>query len=311
MSLQLYRRLAPNRKTENQLNALHIALENRMTPIEAFQIAQMFAAPHENALPVLPELAENARRFAQSQMQQLATAGKPKPEGFRRQRIRKQMIRASDPAIPRREKTLILCFTGRAQRMTMPLAPFLQHLDASTMDAVVIYPKRAHLNLDYMLGFSGLGDNLYESIDRLPALLGMEDYARTLAIGTSGSGIPAVIAALRLGLPTAVAAVPNDPNDPRWFDVFGAPLPDELVRMAKSKPLPAIHVVYSPDNARDKTNAEALAQILPVSPFKILAPNVPNQILHAILGYAMSHGRLSELLDRTLFNSSLSKQEIT
>lgn len=309
MSLQIFRRLGPKRMTENQLNALVIALENRMTPLESYEISKEFSAGSVEKVPVVPALVEPALRFAQHQALHLATAGKQMPERFWRQRVRKQMRLFSDPSVPRHEKTLVLCFTGRAHRMTMPLAPFLQHLDASTMDVAVISPVRAHDRLDFMFGFSGLGESIYDSIDYLPSVLKIQDYVQTIAIGASGGGIPAIVAALRLGLPTAVAAAPSNPNDPRWPEAFGAELPDELNRLACLGAMPAIHVVYAPQNLRDKASAEALAGILPVNLFKVFAPEASSQNLHAILGFAMIHGRLAELLAATLFSIAPRKQE--
>lgn len=303
MSLSLYRRLAPDRQTANMLNALHIALENRMTPTEAAGIAAAFADAQPSEMPVRPEFAGQVRKFATDQARYLATAGKPVPEPFIRRRLGHRMIFLSAGAQPVEKRTLILCFAGRSDRLNMPLPAFLQHLDASKTDvAVVLMPRRADPDA-FRRGFGGLGEDLLSCIDALGDLLGLHSYRRTLAFGTSGGGLPAVMAGLRLRLPRVLASAPTDPFDPRWKATGGEAPPELLRRLFDALPAasrPVIDVTYAPNHPIDRAAAEAMGRILPIRHFHIRLDDGSRGVPHMVLGYAMLAGHLGAVLGKTL-----------
>lgn len=305
MSLSLYRRLAPGRQTANMLNALHIALENRMTPTEAAEIAAAFADAEPSDMPVRPEFAERVRKFATDQARYLSTARKPVPEPFIRRRLGQRMLFLSGAELPVEKRTLILCFAGRSDRLNMPLPAFLQHLDASKTDvAVVLMPRKGDPDA-FRRGFGGLGENLLSCIDSLGDLLRLHSYRRTLAFGTSGGGLPAVMAGLRFGLPRVLASAPTDPFDPRWNGKGGEALPEILRRLFDALPAasqPVIDVTYAPNHPVDRTAAEALGRILPVRHFHIRLQDDSKGVPHMVLGYAMLAGQLGAVLGKTLLH---------
>lgn len=301
MSWAIYRRLGRRHVSQNRLNALHIALENRMTPLEAAEVADRLLAMDPVDLPVVPERAEQARGFAKQMKSMLGTAGKQHAEGFVRRRIARQMVLLSDPGHPTRNKMLVIGFAGRSNRLNMPLAPLLQHFDARAADLLLIFPPDRDLHGGFRRGFSGLGPDALSCIDRLPGLVPLSDYRSAAAFGTSGGALPAIATGLRLGLARVLAVSPYHVEDPAWHDLYGRPLAQDLQALAAAGPIPQIHVAFAPQHRIDRAAAEALAAILPVRQLRINFNNLPGAEQHVVLGHAMTSGKLGQVFGLTLF----------
>ena len=141
-----YRRAARHCRSVNRVNALHIALENRMTPPElvALHAAQgrwfglrMWLQRAWRLLPAAWRRAdagtapEALRDEWLRKLHRFYTqAVKPTPEPFRRRKLSRH-LRLYSAGGPRHDKTLLMCFVGGSNRPFLPLPVFLQHLDAA------------------------------------------------------------------------------------------------------------------------------------------------------------------------------------
>src|SRR5262245_15422035 len=125
-----------------------------------------------------------------------AFAGKDSPEPFVRRRLR-QAVWLFKSDYDRRQKMLLICFSGNGQRLMMPMPVFLQHIDGQATDVAYL---RTEKHAGYRKGIRGVADDLHASVAALEGLLDVREYGRVATIGTSGGGLPAILAGLRLGV---------------------------------------------------------------------------------------------------------------
>jgi len=236
---KLYQRVTKKCKTINQHNMVLIALENRLTPLELSKLlkeGKLFWRYFYPVIRVVAKIIESINNDYSDRQRNVRTltwkkktsylfnrSGKIFPETFIRTRISKHSILFSDSSKSAKDKTLIICFVGRAQRMMMPTPVFLQHFDAKNVDIVLIrYPKRS----GYKFGLEKVGKNYKETLDNLFEILPSARYKNTVAIGTSGGAAPAVLAALYHNLSSVLAVGINSLEDSRWNKALGMNLDD-------------------------------------------------------------------------------------
>lgn len=271
-----YRRAARHCRTANQIHALHIALENRMTPAElmALRTAQgPWFGPRmllRRALRTLPpawrrwhdETAPAALRdeWLRKLQRFYSLARETRPQPYRRRKLSRH-LRLYSAGGARDDKTLVLCFVGAAQRPGLPVPVFLQHLDARRHDVLMVgYPRGKGLRQ----GLPELAGSFEASIDRLRDMVELGAYRRCVALGTSGGGTPAVLAALRLGLAAALSAGGGSPTDPRWLAALGEEVGELARRYARAaSPLPRLVLAYGVDAPQDVAAARAFAACVP------------------------------------------------
>jgi hypothetical protein len=314
--IALHRRLARGCQSLNQLNAVHLALEFRMTPLDVMAIwsgLMQEARPtwpkrawrrllrHCARLPLLGKAAlvsrlqaerrlrAHANGWISKQRQMLEFVGDVPPSPFVRRRLRCAVSLYADGASPR-GKTLLICFSGNAYRLMMPTPLFLQHIDPRLVDVAYLRTDRHH---GYRNGIRGVGESLESAIDGLVHLLDLRAYGRVAAVGTSGGGLPAILAGLRLGADAVLAAGPNSPEDRRWATLSNREGAASLFRRFAShrRRAPAIHLVHGADNRRDEESA------------KLIASCVSVQSITAVPG--ADHGCLYELVQRRQFGPLL------
>ena len=248
--IELYKRLARGCKTVNQLNRTHIALERLMTPLELMGLRSElrrrgWVAQRVNRLRKKARRLLNARlttvqddkftvqddKFVASALpftgidklnssmawidelnRTFALAGKDSPEPFVRRRLRQAVwIFKSD--CDRRQKTLLISFSGNAQRLMMPLPVFLQHIDGRATDVAYL---RTEKHAGYRKGILGVANDFHASIASLEGLLNVRAYRRVATIGTSAGALPAILAGLQLAVDAVLSVGPNSPNEDRW-----------------------------------------------------------------------------------------------
>ena len=315
----LYERLIAGCTSENQRNRVHIRLENRMTPEEAVELWSHYLGRRywrENAIsrarsvaePRLAHLGhtpkpessrgtlEHTRYWLGTLRDQYLLAGRARPEPFRRHRLTHGISRYSAGG-PSRDRTLLLCFSGDWHRMMMPMSTFLQHLPAARCDVAFLRTERGH---GYRAGIRGAGDDLPSSVMRLPTLLGLDRYSRVATMGTSAGGLPALIAALLLGVDAALVVGGNSPQDERWAgsldghdaDVYLADLANRAARV------PRTTIVHSEGNERDAISALTMASLLPTESVHVMpvAGADHNSLIHVTREGALARLLASSML---------------
>lgn len=306
-----YRRAARRCHTANQFNALHIALENRMTPLE------LSALRNEQgpwlvlrtllwwALRLLPQYWRRAPdrsspaalrdRWLRRLHRLYMRAAKPRPEPFQRRKLSRHVWLYSAGGSPQ-DKSLLISFVGSSQRPFLPVPVFLQVLDAARVDVLMMgYPRGKGLRG----GLPGLGGTFEESIDRLDGLVGLAGYRRCVALGTSGGGTPAVLTALRLGLPAALSAGGGSPTDPRWSAALGEEVGDLAQRYAASAArLPHVVLAHGTGAKKDEEAARAFARRIRAEVRTV--DDGPRPVPHNIFAPLLKGRRLQGFLESTL-----------
>jgi hypothetical protein len=318
--IELYTRLTRCCSSENQFNKVHIALENRMTPLEAAELCAALRGSRSARLPsrarrgpvrlalrlfrpfrrrhaaTRPETdaapSTHSKAWISKLWKKMALAG-GQPAAFVRRRLHHGVSRFEGQG-RRDRKTLLICFSGNAHRVMMPWPVFLQHIDVKRADVVYL---RTVKNRGYRSGIRGLADDLAESIDALERLVECRTYRKVSVMGTSGGGLPAILAALRLGADAVLAAGPNSPADERWTELSDGRGGAELFRRFAGAQvrLPDIHLVYGAFAKKDKESARAIASCVPVKS----VTKVP-ETGHAALFPLVERGKFRKLLRRTV-----------
>jgi hypothetical protein len=288
----LYRRLTRSSHTINQINRVHIALENRLTPIKAQTLME---AERDESNLVFSEWIDKFYDM-------FSKGGAKKAEPFLRQNIASHVdLFSSEPLVKEKRgtKTLVLCFTGAAQRMMMPLAVFLQHFDATRYDVVMIrYPKRE----GYRHGIPSFGEDIEDSLLRLMEIVESGCYAKTVAFGVSGGAAPALLCGLCKGVSAVLAVGINHPDDERWREESGISLRERIVkRVQNTISLPPIHLLYGRESAPDKEAAYAVSELVSVRITEVSHTAYP--VGHVALFPILMEGKMSHLLETVFLDS--------
>jgi hypothetical protein len=293
-----YRRAARRCRSANQVNALHIALENRMTPAElvALRAAQGPWFPLRTLLQRARHMLAQASRRGDAKMSPAALRDRwlrkllvlyerspeAQPQPYRRHKLSRH-LRLYSAGGARHDKTLLICFVGSSQRPFIPVPVFLQHLDARRHDVLMVgYPRGKGLRQ----GLPELGSTLEETIDKLRGMVDLGTYRRCVALGTSGGGTPALLTALRLGLDGALSVGGGSPTDPRWSAALGEDVGDLARRYVQAATiLPRVVLAYGVDAPKDVPAAQAFAQCLPVElrPVSDGRRTAPHNVFHLLL----------------------------
>lgn len=310
--IRRYQQLAGKCKTINQLNQVHIALENEMTPDEIVTFGRQLAARKRRGALVrrLTErleyfkrralLEEDARAWIGRLNDILNYAGKTDPEPYVRSALNAHLNLYSAPGIDRKTKTLLVCFTGINQRMMMHIHLLLQHFDASKYDLLVVkYPKQKKVK-GYLKGLPGMGDDLLQSLDALADLVGLRGYDKRMALGVSGGAFPAVMMALRHRFDVGAAVSIASPWSPGWQQALGKP-PGVFVQelYGRSDKRTRLTLVVGAESDRDIPAAEGWQGWLPGLEIKTVKLDA-EEVKHNVLWPLARNGKLQPLLQEIL-----------
>ncbi len=303
--IKLYQRLVRGCSTVNQINRVHIALENWMTPLQWWSLRnELLQSPvydflrqprNENAASVL-DIRHVQRTWVDTMHKMYEKAASNVAQDFMRCRLGRHINWYKSAQGETLNKTLVICFTGIAQRMMIPLPVFLQHIDATDCDVVMIrYPR----GKGYRYGLEGVADGFAATVVKLGEILPVQQYARTVTIGVSGGGLPAVMTALRLNFDAALSFSGGHPEDPRWQEASG-PSAATLLRdfMQHTNKNVQVFLAYGADSKADEHAAMALGQLLPSSIIRIGDEKTP--VGHVSLYPLLIWGQLSRFLRETV-----------
>ena len=111
------------------------------------------------------------------------------PQSYGRRVIADNVLHFSDDRLPAADKTLVVAFAGRMQRLMIPNVAFLQCLPASRYDVVIVSdPARQH----FRRGLPGYADGFLALVGALGRDVPHGDYRRSVSFGASMGGLPAV-----------------------------------------------------------------------------------------------------------------------
>lgn len=280
MLVALYRRQIVKCHTLNQFNRLHIALAHRMTPLELKQISKVITKSY----PLPP-----ATEWASLLRMQARRSGKAEPEPFVRKRLRPHLYLYSSGG-PTREKTLAICFPGNSRRLMMALPTFLQHIDASRFDVLLVM---RHGTAHYSNGVPGLAGSFAELMQVLRDVTKESAYKNVVSFGTSSGGVAAVLASIHLSLDKGISVSGSSVRSDGWKHVLKQA---RLRRRSEGwKGKPQLMVVFGADHDVDRLRAGEMYGILRAELYPL-----PGQKSHgAILG-SLRRRKLKNLLESLL-----------
>jgi hypothetical protein len=285
---RIYRRRIDRCSTVNQLNRVHIAVENYMTPMEVrhFRTGLLHDAPDsashrwtEHLVALMPV---NKRREAEFERRSLCKGA--------------TWYTANGNAADR--KTLILCFAGHFHRPMVPIPWLLDCLNPALYDVVVL---RDFARLYYALGIPGLGADFFSTLSALRAQIDPGAYRNAISLGTSGGGLLALLAAIQLGLRRGVSVSAQDLQKvtAKLLERGVSAAPYAALLASRPDPFPELILVCGANNATDVLAASALQAIVPCDVWK-----VRNCADHALLAWQLARGtlpaHLAEILGQSL-----------
>jgi hypothetical protein len=287
-ALRLYRKRIGRCRTPNQVNRVHIAIENYMTPAEV----RYFRAALER------DPGQSPSRVWITWLGASMPNNLVRPIEFERRGLSKGATRYTSDASPTREKTLLIGFTGVAHRMMLPTPWLLDCLNPALYDVVLL---RDFSRVAYGAGVRGLGGDLLTALSNLRMHVDPRAYRASIAFGTSAGGLPAILAAISLKLDKAIAIGPQP------FDRVAALLRSNGVAdeayasllASRPQPFPEVVLVCAADHADDVAAAASLQQSVPARVVKVR--NCPG---HVVLGWHHQQRTLPSFLAK-LFGQSL------
>lgn len=216
----------------------------------------------------------------------LATVDMAQP--FRREPISAgaTLYRGGDSA-----KRLIVLFTGRQYRPMLPVPAFLQFIDASAWDVLML---RDEARMHYRAGVEGYAADMPALVRRVRHDLG--NNSEVLAFGTSMGAFPAIRFFLAGGADRAVSISGRFPSD-------GVSLVSGCKPAKAFEPICAcleprrrpLLFAHGGGNDDDRTAAELAAALVGGTTFNVLATDA-----HNLLAILWREERLADILDAIL-----------
>ena len=294
-AFRLYQRRIGRCRTENQLNRVHIALENYMTPAEVRHFGKALA----------DETAEAASRRWISRLGRWLPVNKARPVEFERRGLLKGATLYTAGDGHAEQKTLIIGLTGHFHRLMVPMPWLLDCLNPSLYDFVVL---RDFSRLYYALGIPGLGSDFVSALSGLRSRIDLRSYRSTIALGTSGGGLPALMAAILLELDKGIAIGPQDLAHVAGKLDAGGVRSDSYAALLTSRPrrFPELAVAFGADHTVDAAAAAAIHALVPSN----LRP-VKHCAQHGVFDWHLRRGTLPHYISKLLGQSLESRDLMT
>jgi hypothetical protein len=249
---RLYRRRIARCRTENQVNRLHIAVENYITPLEV---------RYFNAVLAGESLDAPSREWI-VRLHGLMPVRKVRPVEFERRGLVRGATRYTADVGTPAQKTLIVAFCGALNRLMLPMPTWLDCLNPAFYDMIVM---RDFSRRFFSMGIPGLGSNFFETLAAVRKQVDFGSYRNTIALGTSSGGLSALLAAVHLKMNRGISIggidFPTLAGRLRDYGVNDAPY--EALLAARFDPFPDLVLAYCGGHAVDAAAASALSQRVP------------------------------------------------
>jgi hypothetical protein len=286
-ALRLYHKRIARCRTPNQVNRIHIALDNYMTPAEARYFRAALGA----------EPAESPGREWISRLADAMPTNIVRPIEFERRGLLKGVTHYTAAGTSPDRKTLLIAFTGAFHRLMLPTPWLLDCLNPVLYDVVLL---RDFSRVAYAAGIPGLGGDFATALANLRSLVDPRAYRSAISIGTSAGGLPAILAAIHLRLNKAIAIGPQ-PLGRVAALLQKNGLSDEpysTLLASRPQPFPEVLLVCAAENPDDVAAAASLQQRVPARLIKVR--NCP---VHGVLGWHHAQGSLPGFLAKLLGQS--------
>lgn len=283
-ALRLYRRRIVRARTENQRNRVHIAIENYLTPAEVRHFAAALAG----------DAADSPGREWIMRLAGRLPVNRTRPLDFERRGLVKGATWYTGGAGAVGGKTLLIGVTGHFHRLMVPMPWLLDCLNPALYDVVVL---RDFSRTFFASGIPGLGGDFHSALAGLRRRVDPRAYRNTIALGTSGGGLAALLTAIVLGLDKGIAI------SAQGFAQVSAKLmalaitDDPYAALLASRPerLPELMLAYGADNSTDAAAAAAIRALLPVEVRPVRSCGQ-----HAVLAWQLDRGTLPTYLAKLL-----------
>lgn len=278
--IDLFERQVVKCRSINQFNRLHIALENRLTPLEVRDLSRLIAGRYSTT--------PNADWIGNLQ-DRLDLNKKPDPEPYLRRRLKPNLYLYSSGGDPV-EKTLMIGFTGGWRRLMMPVPVILQNLDSSATDLLLI---SRHGKSKYSDGISGLASSFDELMTVLENVVASCGYRRVVSYGVSAGGIPALLTALYLDLERGIGVGSQSIMSEQWRWVLN----DEKLKLKLQNwnGKPELLNVFGSDYKKDRDAAIETQKVLPSALW-----SVPDENRHGATFRYWQSGTMWSFLQKVL-----------
>ncbi|WP_198373315.1 hypothetical protein [Roseomonas rosulenta] len=267
---------------------VQIEAENHLTPAE-------LEALHAAA----PDLPDTSREWVEK-LAALCRRIRQPTQPFRRRALTPHISFHEGAAPAGAPRILVVAFTGVAQRMMLPLAPFLQSLPAERCDVVVLRDPYRHA---FLGGVPGYAADLPALAERLAADLPMARYADMCCIGVSSGGTAALAFGPWLGARLALSLGGMHPSgmglraagsqiDRFAFDRLRAAAPPAATRLV---------CAHGEDFPRDAVRNRLLAMTVPGSEVLVLR----GVGLHGAVAGLFQRNALARFMEEILLDGAL------
>lgn len=225
----------------------------------------------------------------------LALTGTRTPRAYIEERLAPSVALYTMPG-QKKDKALIMAFTGNSCRLMLPTSVFLQSLPINAVDVALFWDPNREA---YTKGLRGLGDNIGSVISEAARILEVDRYSKAVSIGTSSGATCAILAALALELDSnlSVGAIGGG-DHPKWIEVGVPGMIQEYI--AKASRIPMINLAFSKGHSRDTACADSIARQVPANLWPITMPTAP--ATHNALYPLLMQGELAEFLALRLLN---------
>jgi hypothetical protein len=273
------------KKTLADYFRMHIELENTASPYEAINFIRNERIKKSALQPILDKT------------EKLMLHGFEKIRPFVRHTISDNVFYYNSG---NKDKNLLICFCGKANRLLMPIPVFLQYIDNEIYDVLILMDPSG---LCFHSGIPEFGLTLEESIRKLSRLVSSGNHQQVITFGTSGGGCASLYVGIYLNAKKAISVGGRHPFD--YVDtkialskkgLSGSEF-DKLLSEKLNKCETNIQVIFANENNSDKKSAQTfLKQLINVN---LLPVNDTDN--HNVLEYLRGKQKLTFLLD-DLFN---------
>jgi hypothetical protein len=223
-----YRSLTKKCATVNELNKIHILLENQMTPAERDALIRTLGGRGRGLLRRILTMALPASLQSQDEFPLTQKLARLNATSTWRQRLRKNRKfahlgtgatwsrEAKLPGLTFYRRTdihatnLLISFTGLRQRMMMALPDWLDATSPLESDVVLLQATKG--SSAYLSGIEGLGDTLENSLATLKNMVESLGYSKHFCVGSSAGGVPAILFSHLVQMEKTIAVGPQGPE---------------------------------------------------------------------------------------------------